>query len=224
MLNIIFSLIALVFLLGLVAYVLLLMANNSRILAVSQSRSDLEADLLRAKIKSIMDRRELEAKQVKLSWNGFRKFQIISKEQETKDITSFYLAPHDGKELPGFLPGQYLTFQITIPSQPNPVVRCYSLSDSPFHPDRYRVSIKKVPAPRDNPTAPPGLISNYFHDSLKEDDIVDVKAPSGHFYLNMTRKTPVVLLAGGVGITPVLSMLNAITEMGSKRGFGFSLA
>ena len=223
MLNIIFSLIALVFLLGLVAYVLLLMANNSRILAVSQSRSDLEADLLRAKIKSIMDRRELEAKQVKLSWNGFRKFQIISKEQETKDITSFYLAPHDGKELPGFLPGQYLTFQITIPSQPNPVVRCYSLSDSPFHPDRYRVSIKKVPAPRDNPTAPPGLISNYFHDSLKEDDIVDVKAPSGHFYLNMTQKTPVVLLAGGVGITPVLSMLNAITEMGSKREIWFFL-
>ena len=223
MLNIIFSFVALVFLLGLVAYVLLLMANNSRILAVNQNRTDLEAELLKAKIKSIMDRRELDAKQVKLSWNGFRKFQIVSKEQETKDITSFYLAPHDGKELPGFLPGQYLTFQITIPSQPHPVVRCYSLSDSPFHPDRYRVSIKRVPSPRDNPTAPPGLISNYFHDSLKENDIVDVKAPSGHFYLNMTQKTPVVLLAGGVGITPVLSMLNAITEMGSKREIWFFL-
>jgi uncharacterized protein len=223
LLNIIFSFVALVFLLGLVAYVLVLMANNSRILAISQEKAKLEAELLQAKIKSIMDRRELEAKQVKLAWSGFRKFQVVSKVQETKDITSFYLAPHDGKELPGFLPGQFLTFQITLPGQSQPVIRCYSLSDSPYHPDRYRVSIKRVPAPRDNPSAPPGLISNYFHDSLHEKDIVDVKAPSGHFYLPMTKKSPVVLLAGGVGITPVLSMLNAVTEMGSQREVWFFL-
>ena len=223
MLNIIFSFVALVFLLGLVAYVLVLMANNSRILSISQEKAKLEAELFQVKIQSIMDRRELEAKQVKLAWNGFRKFQVVSKVQETKDITSFYLAPHDGKELPGFLPGQFLTFQITLPGQSQPVIRCYSLSDSPYHPDRYRVSIKRVPAPRDNPSAPPGLISNYFHDSLHENDIVDVKAPSGHFYLPMTKKTPVVLLAGGVGITPVLSMLNAITEMGSQREVWFFL-
>ena len=105
MLNIIFSFVALVFLLGLVAYVLVLMANNSRILSISQEKAKLEAELFQVKIKSIMDRRELEAKQVKLAWNGFRKFQVVSKVQETKDITSFYLAPHDGKELPGFLPG-----------------------------------------------------------------------------------------------------------------------
>ncbi len=223
MLNIIFSFVALVFLLSLVAYVLVLLANNSRILAISQEKADLEAELLTAEIKNIMARRELEAKQVKLSWNGFRKFQVVAKVPETKDITSFYLAPHDGKELPGFLPGQFLTFQVAVPSHPQPVIRCYSLSDSPFHPDRYRVSIKRVPAPRDDPSAPPGLISNYFHDSLNENDIVDVKAPSGHFHLSMTKKTPVVLLAGGVGITPVLSMLNAITEMGSQREVWFFL-
>jgi uncharacterized protein len=223
LLNIIFSFVALVFLLGLVAYVLVLLANNSRILAISQEKADLESAVLTAEIKNIMARRELEAKQVKLSWNGFRKFQVVSKVPETKDITSFYLAPHDGKELPGFLPGQFLTFQVAVPGHPQPVIRCYSLSDSPFHPDRYRVSIKRVPAPRDDPSAPPGLVSNYFHDSLNENDIVDVKAPSGHFHLPMTKKTPVVLLAGGVGITPVLSMLNAITEMGSQREVWFFL-
>ena len=223
MLNIIFSFVALVFLLGLVAYVLVLLANNSRILAISQEKADLEAELLKTKIKNIMDRRELEAKQVKLAWNGFRKFKVASKVEETNDITSFYLAPHDGKELPGFLPGQFLTFQIHMPNQAQPVIRCYSLSDSPFHPDRYRVSIKRVPAPRDNPSAPPGLISSYFHDSLNENDIVDVKAPSGHFFMSMTKNTPVVLLAGGVGITPLLSMLNSITEMGSQREVWFFL-
>ena len=223
MLNIIFSFVALVFLLGLVAYVLVLMANNSRILAISQEKAKLEAELLQAKIKSIMDRRELEAKQVKLAWNGFRKFKIISKVKETDDITSFYLSPHDGRELPGFLPGQFLTFQIPVPNQAQPVIRCYSLSDSPFHSDRYRVSIKRVPAPRDNPSAPPGLISTHFHDVLNENDIVDVKAPSGHFSMSMTKSSPVVLLAGGVGITPLLSMLNAITEMASQREVWFFL-
>ena len=223
MLNIIFSFVALVFLLGLVAYVLVLMANNSRILAITQEKVDLESELLKVKIKNIMARREVEAKQVKLAWNGFRKFKIISKVKETDDITSFYLSPHDGRELPGFLPGQFLTFQIPVPNQAQPVIRCYSLSDSPFHSDRYRVSIKRVPAPRDNPSAPPGLISSYFHDSLNENDIVDVKAPSGHFSMSMTKSSPVVLLAGGVGITPLLSMLNAITEMASQREVWFFL-
>ena len=223
MLNIIFSFVALVFLLGLVAYMLVLLANSLRILSISQKKVDLEGELLKAKIKSIMDRREIEAKQLNLSWNGFRKFKVTSKEKETSDITSFYLAPHDGKELPEFLPGQFLTFQIPVPTQPHPVIRCYSLSDSPFHPERYRVSIKRVPAPRNEPTAPPGLVSNYFHDFLNENDIVDVKAPSGHFHLSMTKKFPVVLLAGGVGITPLLSMLNAITEMGSQREVWFFL-
>ena len=223
MLNIIFSFVALVFLLGLVAYMLVLLANNSRILSISQEKVDLEGELLKAKIKSIMDRRKIEAKQLNLSWNGFRKFKVVSKVEETSDITSFYLAPHDGKELPEFLPGQFLTFQIPVPTQPHPVIRCYSLSDSPFHPERYRVSIKRVPAPRNEPTAPPVLVSNYFHDFLNENDIVDIKAPSGHFHLSMTKKFPVVLLAGGVGITPLLSMLNAITEMGSQREVWFFL-
>jgi ferredoxin-NADP reductase len=223
LLNIIFSFVALVFLLGLVAYMLVLLANSLRILSISQEKVDLEGELLKAKIKSIMDRREIEAKQLNLSWNGFRKFKVVSKVEETSDITSFYLAPHDGKELPEFLPGQFLTFQIPVPTQPHPVIRCYSLSDSPFHPERYRVSIKRVPAPRNEPTAPPGLVSNYFHDFLNENDIVDIKAPSGHFHLSMTKKFPVVLLAGGVGITPLLSMLNAITEMGSQREVWFFL-
>ena len=129
----------------------------------------------------------------------------------------------DLRELPGFLPGQFLTFQIPVPNQAQPVIRCYSLSDSPFHSDRYRVSIKRVPAPRDNPSAPPGLISTHFHDVLNENDIVDVKAPSGHFSMSMTKSSPVVLLAGGVGITPLLSMLNAITEMASQREVWFFL-
>ena len=223
MLNTAIGSVAILFLLALFVYVLILILNNSRALAINNDRAKKENELLKARVELIMDEKRIEDEKAKLSWNGFRKFRIISKEKETKDITSFYLAPHDGKLLPGFFPGQYLTFQLQIPGQAQPVIRCYSLSDSPNHPDRYRVSIKKVPAPRDKPNVPPGLSSNYFHDSLNEHDIVNVKAPSGHFYLKINENKPVVLLSGGVGITPVLSMLNTLVEVDSQREIWFFL-
>ncbi|MEX2649486.1 MAG: 2Fe-2S iron-sulfur cluster-binding protein, partial [Alphaproteobacteria bacterium] len=64
---------------------------------------------------------------------------------------------------------------------------------------------------------PPGLSSSFFHDQLDEGDILDVKAPGGHFFLDTTKSNPVVLIGGGVGLTPVLSMLNMICESGSTR-------
>jgi len=222
-LNFIISLIPLTFLLGMIAYVLTLLANNSRLMAITQATVDLEAKLLKAKIDQVVNQQRLENEKKTSHWSGFRKFQVIDRVMETDDICSFYLAPHDGKRLPPFEPGQYLTFQVHPEGQPKPVTRCYSLSDSPNHPDRYRVSIKKVPPPPNEPMVPPGLVSNYFHNSLKVDDIIDVKAPSGHFHIDQTKQTPVVLLGSGVGITPVLSILNSIAESDSKRETWFFL-
>ena len=136
---------------------------------------------------------------------------------ETTDVCSFYLKPYDEKPLPPFLPGQYLTFQLKIPDQPKPVIRCYSLSDSPTERDYYRVSIKRLGPSPTEPDAPPGLSSNYFHRQLNEGDILDVKAPAGHFYLDQSSDKPVVLIGGGIGLTPVLSMLNTIVRSGSRR-------
>ncbi len=150
-------------------------------------------------------------------WNGWRKFEISRKVQEGGDICSFYLTPHDKKALPGFKPGQYLTFQLHIPGQDKAVIRCYSLSETPLRSDFYRVSIKRQLPPGDVADAPPGLSSSYFHDQLNVGDILDVKAPGGHFHLDADQETPVVLIGGGVGLTPVLSMLNTIVAGGSKR-------
>ncbi|MFB3060367.1 MAG: 2Fe-2S iron-sulfur cluster-binding protein, partial [Candidatus Binatia bacterium] len=85
----------------------------------------------------------------------------------------------------------------------------------------YRVSIKRLPAPADPPGLPPGLSSNYFHDHVQPGTRLCVKAPRGKFYLDPSDTTPVVLLSGGVGLTPMISMLNAIVESGSKRPVWF---
>ncbi len=154
-------------------------------------------------------------------WSGFRTFVVDRKVKESETITSFYLAPKDGEPLPGYLPGQFLTFRLLVPGESKPVTRTYSLSDSPNHPDYYRVSIKRLLAPKNRPDLPPGLSSSYFHDHLEPGAELCVKSPRGVFHLDPTDDSPVVLLSGGVGLTPVISMLNAIVEAGSKRAVWF---
>lgn len=203
---------ALIFLLLLIRYVIQLINNNARLFAISRRGYELELELTRARLARALGQAKVNSHDNPTAWNGFRRFQIIYKVAEALDIVSFYLAPVDGKPLPPFLPGQYLTFKLNIPEQPKPVIRCYSLSDSPNHSDYYRVTIKKQSPPKDAPDAPPGLVSSFFHDCLNENDVVDVKAPNGHFYLDMSKNSPLVLIGGGAGITPLLSMLNTITE------------
>jgi ferredoxin-NADP reductase len=211
------SIVALVFLAALSLYLLMALANSVKRSASAGGSAVIEEQRLRAEIDRIMDHTRFERETNELSWNGFRKFNISRKAPEGGGICSFYFSPHDGKPLPPFKPGQYLTFGLDIAGQKKQVIRCYSLSDSPHHPDYYRCSIKAVPAPRDMPDVAPGLSSNHFHDSVNEGDILDIKAPGGHFFMDTTKQSPVVLIGGGIGLTPVLSMLNQIVESGSKR-------
>lgn len=155
------------------------------------------------------------------AWAGARKFVLTGKVLEAENICSFYFAPHDGRPLPPFLPGQYLTFNLQIPGQTKQVTRCYSLSDSPSHPDYYRVTIKRLAPPPGREDQPPGVGSTFFHHGLQSGDIVDVRAPAGNFHLDTSHPAPVVLIAGGIGLTPVLSMLNHIVESGSQRDTWF---
>jgi ferredoxin-NADP reductase len=179
-----------------------------------------QTDLLIRRAEASRDRAEL-------TWSGKRKFRVVKRRLENvaKDVCSFYLEPHDGGALPPFLPGQFLTFELNVPDHPVPVVRCYSLSDSPLVRDRYRVSIKRIPPPpKAAPDILPGLSSSYFHDSLKEGDIVDVKAPAGGFHLDTASERPAVFIAGGIGLTPVLSMFKWLADTGSRRTAWFFLA
>ena len=144
-------------------------------------------------------------------WSGFRRFRVAQKtiEDDAGLICSLYLDPEDGKPLPGFRPGQFLTIRLDVPGpagEPAQIVRCYSLSDSP-RPERYRISVKRIPAPRGS-GHPPGRSSNFLHDHVAVGSIIEARAPSGHFHID-NGDAPVVLIAGGIGITPMMSMLNA---------------
>lgn len=215
--DLLINVVSIAVLLSLTGYGVALGIGNLRIARATAETAALERELLRKRIDQLTDQQRFVHEKGELSWNGYRKFKVLRKYQEGGSICSFYLSPHDEKPLPPFEPGQYLTFQLPIPGQRKAIIRCYSLSDSPHHPEYYRVSIKALPPPPNKPEAPPGLSSNYFHNSVVVGDILDVKAPGGHFYLDTIQHTSVVLIGGGIGITPVLSMLNQIVESGSTR-------
>jgi len=155
-------------------------------------------------------------------WEGFKEFIVQRRQAEDSinAVCSFYLVPADGKPLASYKPGQFLTFKLQIEDpaihELKPVVRCYSLSDAPRS-DYYRISIKRIPAPANQPDAPAGVSSSFFHYHVQEGSRLLVKAPSGHFHLIEDELLPIVLIGGGIGITPMLSILNTVLERGINR-------
>jgi nitric oxide dioxygenase len=137
-------------------------------------------------------------------WQGPRAFIIKQKQVESELITSFVLAPVDGKPVLRFTPGQYLSIQLRHPTLEYQEIRQYSLSDAPNGRD-YRISVKREAD---------GQVSNLLHDHLQIGDEVELMPPTGDFVLRAEAGTPVVLLSAGVGLTPMLSMLNQLLAYG----------
>jgi uncharacterized protein len=157
-------------------------------------------------------------------WEGWRQFRVAAIVDEARDVKSFYFTPVDARPLAQFAPGQYLTFRLPIPGSESPLVRCYSLSDRPRE-DYYRCTIKRISPPGDQSGVPWGRGSGYFHKAVKVGDVLDVRAPGGTFLVDPLGTDPIVLVGAGIGITPLVSMLDAILHAGGKRDvyvlFGF---
>ncbi|WP_126877865.1 NO-inducible flavohemoprotein [Paraburkholderia kururiensis] len=151
------------------------------------------------------------------AWSGFRPFVVARKEVESDEITSFYLTPPDGADACRFQPGQYVSVMRFVDRLGVDQPRQYSLSDAP-HGRWLRISVKREAA-RDD--VPPGHVSNLLHDGVEEGTVVHVSAPMGDFTLNRSADTPVVLVSGGVGITPMTSMLSTLLADGSQRPVAF---
>ncbi|MFG1610381.1 MOSC domain-containing protein [Actinoplanes sp. NPDC049265] len=133
------------------------------------------------------------------AWTGFRGLRVVAVEPESSTIASITLADPDGTPLPAALPGQFLTVRVG----PG-LVRSYSLSGPPGD-ARYRISVKRE-----------GAASRYLHSRVRPGDVIDSAAPRGSFVLR-PGASPVVLVSGGVGATPVLAMLHQLAAEASGR-------
>lgn len=146
-----------------------------------------------------------EQKDMSGGWNGWREFRIDDVVRESSVINSFLLRPVDGEPVMTYKAGQYLTFWLEIPGHP-PVKRNYSISAAP-NGETYRISVKREPQ---------GLASGWLHDEAKHGTILKVAAPAGEFFLAEHIERPIVLLSGGVGLTPMVAMLEALVGNGAS--------
>lgn len=154
-----------------------------------------------------------KAAQTPGGWNGWRKFKVAHKVHESDEVISFFLEPLDSGQLPQFQPGQYISVRIFVPELGVYQPRQYTLSEIADG-KHFRISVKKEAA---NGIRPAGRISNVLHDNLPEGSELEVSMPYGDFTLDVDSDTPVVLISGGVGITPMLSMLGGVTEHAKTR-------
>lgn len=134
-------------------------------------------------------------------WKGWRSFVISKIVVESGEINSFYLTPEDNKEIADFFPGQYVSISTFIPELGHKQPRQYSLSSNSNN-EYYRISVKK----EIGQTTPDGIVSNALHDKIVG-DLLQVSAPAGLFYADPEAKNPLVLVSGGVGLTPMMSMV-----------------
>lgn len=136
-------------------------------------------------------------------WRGGRMFRVACKVPESSEITSFYLEPVDGKPVIAHKPGQYISLRLNIAGGEHR--RSYSLS-APSSGVGLRISVKREPS---------GVASNYLHDQIIAGSVLELFPPSGNFTLAAGTR-PLVLISGGVGITPTISMGETALQAGDR--------
>jgi uncharacterized protein len=146
--------------------------------------------------------------QPRTSWRPYR---VVARVPESATVVSLHLEGADGERLLPFQPGQFLTFRLPGPDG-RPVPKNYSISSDPADHAHYRISVKREPAPASRPDLPPGFGSGFMHDDAVVGATIDGSAPRGQFTLDQASSRPVLLLAGGIGITPLLSMAHALAR------------
>jgi MOSC domain-containing protein YiiM/ferredoxin-NADP reductase len=137
---------------------------------------------------------------------GFRPLRVSRIDRECADVISLTLQPTDGRRLTTPLAGQFVVLRMRPRPDGPPLFRSYSLS-GPLSDEQYRVSVK---------VESNGAAGNYLNSEVRTGDVLDVSEPRGSFILQ-PGDGPVVLLSAGIGATPVLAMLHALTESATPR-------
>ncbi len=147
-------------------------------------------------------------KKAEATRNAWRTLRVVAIKDESSVIRSFKFEAVDDLPLLSFEAGQFLTIRIT-PDDADPQTRTYTVSSAP-NDTGYRISVKRERG---------GVVSKYLHDELKVGDVIEAKAPKGAFYIDALDKRPAVLFAGGVGVTPMMSMTRHVMNEGVRTRY-----
>jgi len=136
----------------------------------------------------------------KIRWLG--RLKLAETVEVARNVRTFRFRPKGGGRIPfDYLPGQFLTLHVA--PQGIPTKRAYTISSTPTWRDRIEITVKR----EDH-----GLVSRWLHDELRVGDEVEIEAPNGTFVFSGQEARSVVLIGGGVGITPMMSTVRYLTE------------
>lgn len=144
------------------------------------------------------------------AWQDFQPFEVVGKRAVSNDIIEFTVkndAILNGLTVQA---GQYITVQVQPKADDNLALRHYSICSVDLS------AGLKFAVKRESTEGIPGVVSNYLHDEVQVGDKINLSAPAGDFLLEQNDR-PVVLLSGGVGITPILAMLDAQVATNAQR-------
>ncbi len=144
----------------------------------------------------------LRATEIAGAWRPMTVTAIVD---ESATIKSFHLQPGDGVGLLPHVAGQHLPIRIKLPGEDKSIIRAYTLSVAPSD-GIYRISVKRD-----------GRVSQFLHDAVAVGDVIEARAPAGGFTIDARATRPAVLLAAGVGITPLLAMLRHVVYEGLRK-------
>ncbi|RJF96184.1 NO-inducible flavohemoprotein [Noviherbaspirillum saxi] len=198
-------------LLGAIQEVLGEAATPALISAWDEAYSELAAALIDAE-KALYAQARTEPGQL-------REMRVVDIRNESEDIKAFVLEPADGLAAPAFKPGQYLSVSVNF-EDGTTQLRQYSLSDAPES-RRLRISVKRE---REDQAGPAGRVSNWLHNHVRIGSVLKVTHPFGDFTPDIASANPNVLLSAGVGITPMISILNLIAQTNPSREVIFAHA
>ncbi|HWU50966.1 MAG TPA: PepSY domain-containing protein [Asticcacaulis sp.] len=146
-------------------------------------------------------RKWLRKKAAKAAATPRLSLRVVNRRVEAEDIVSFELTAADGRPLPAFSAGSHIEVEIA-----QGLTRQYSLCNDPRETHRYLIAVLKTPDSRGG--------SQGLHERVQTGDILNVSLPKNHFHLTHI-EGPVVLIAGGIGITPILCMAERLDAIGA---------
>lgn len=136
------------------------------------------------------------------NWAG--KLRVAAIFDETPIIKTFRLVAPEGGAIPfDFLPGQFLW--ATVPMPAGPMRRSYTIASSPTRRDYVEITVKREDK---------GIVSSQLHTKVGVGDLIEIEAPRGYFTFTGREADSIVLIGGGVGATPLMSVLRYLTDRG----------
>ncbi|MFE3634392.1 globin domain-containing protein [Streptomyces cellostaticus] len=141
---------------------------------------------------------------------GWRDWVVVERIDETADVATFRLRPVDDGPVPGYRAGQYVSVGVTLADGARQI-RQYSLTAAPGSPER-RFAVKRVTG---DGTVPDGEVSGHLHAHVREGDVLQLSAPYGDLVLEDT-EAPLLLASAGIGVTPMIAMLEQLALTGHR--------